>query len=196
MEENLYKIFFATLFFPFLSFWLWKFFLTGMRKESFYTLKEGVFAAWLFRLLLTAGVACIILYLFRSNLIRCFRVDLPTWLRLAGLPLGICIFALIIWTFHSLDNNYFASLNLRKDHELITTGLYSRVRHPLYLLFALLWICYFLLSANLAIGIPGIAAYLVIYLFRIPREEKMLADHFGEKYEQYREKTGMLLPRF
>ena len=55
---------------------------------------------------------------------------------------------------------------------------------------------FFFISANLFIGISGIAAYLVIYFGRVPREEKMMEEYFGMDYLDYKKKTKKFLPFF
>jgi protein-S-isoprenylcysteine O-methyltransferase Ste14 len=38
--------------------------------------------------------------------------------------------------------------------------------------------------------------FLPVYLVRVPREERMMLDHFGETYRLYMERTGQIMPRF
>ena len=65
----------------------------------------------------------------------------------------------------------------------------------MYITFVLLWIAYFLLSANWFIGLTGIMAYVLIFVMRIPKEERMMIDRFGEEYVAYMKRTGRYLPR-
>ena len=101
----------------------------------------------------------------------------------------------MLWAQNSLGRNFFASLSLSADHELITRGPYRWVRHPMYLCFMGIFFACFLLSANWFIGATGMLAELVIMLWRTPREERMMAERFGEEYELYRKRTGRFFTR-
>jgi len=73
------------------------------------------------------------------------------------------------------------------DH-LVTSGLYSRLRHPMYTGFVLWvfgWVIFFGAAASLIIGLVGIAN--ILYWRRL--EEDKLAIQFGEDYSSYRKTT-------
>jgi protein-S-isoprenylcysteine O-methyltransferase Ste14 len=81
------------------------------------------------------------------------------------------------------------SFSLRPEaRELVTHGLYSRIRHPIYVFGCL---AYF--GALLALQLwPILAVWLAllpIELVRVRREERVLAEAFGPAYEDYRAKT-------
>jgi protein-S-isoprenylcysteine O-methyltransferase Ste14 len=52
-----------------------------------------------------------------------------------------------------------------------------------------------LLTSNWLIGLSGIAIIIAVITIRIPEEEKMLIDQFGDEYRNYMKETGALLPR-
>jgi protein-S-isoprenylcysteine O-methyltransferase Ste14 len=97
--------------------------------------------------------------------------------------------------FQTIGNNYFASLNIKDGHKLISEGIYSWIRHPLYVIFCTIWICLFLLSANFLIGITGILSYIIIFIERVPKEEKLLLSVFHDEYFNYMQNTGKFFPR-
>jgi protein-S-isoprenylcysteine O-methyltransferase Ste14 len=78
---------------------------------------------------------------------------------------------------------------------LVTSGVYGRVRHPIYLAF-ILW------QAGLAIVLDGAAAmlfavaYVLALLPLIVLEERDLLRRYGAEYEVYRKRTPMLVPRW
>ena len=79
--------------------------------------------------------------------------------------------------------------------ELIQTGLYSRVRHPLYLGLLMIFLGYVLVSAQYTALIHFLC--LLIYLpFGIYFEEKNLITQFGEKYQEYQKNVPTLFPRW
>lgn len=86
-------------------------------------------------------------------------------------------------------------MKLQTDHRLVTSGPYRRIRHPMYTVLIMYELSWVFVSANLL--------FLVYYVFsvfliavRIPREERMMLEKFGEEYRVYMKRTGRLLPRF
>ncbi len=84
-------------------------------------------------------------------------------------------------------------LQIVEDHRLVTDGVYSRIRHPLYLGEITRNLGFTLILSSLY----GFAIVLVggLFLpFRIEIEERMLLEEFGEEYEEYRKRTKKLIP--
>ena len=103
----------------------------------------------------------------------------------------------LLWRSHTdLAANFSPSLFIRNNHQLITTGIYRKIRHPMYLSFFMWAIGLSLLITNWVAGPLGLLAFALIYLFRVEHEEQQLLDQFGPEYEQYQKKTGRLLPKF
>lgn len=84
-------------------------------------------------------------------------------------------------------------LQIVKGHRLLTDGMFSYVRHPLYLgriLLSVGWVLIFLSfygAVFMAIGI-------LFFLPRIRIEEDMLLKEFGEAYRAYQKRTKKLIP--
>jgi protein-S-isoprenylcysteine O-methyltransferase Ste14 len=72
--------------------------------------------------------------------------------------------------------------------ELVTHGLYSRIRHPVYL-FGALGILGIILYAGRLEWLWVFAAVVPLQFFRIHKEEKLLSEKFGETYLEYKRKT-------
>jgi protein-S-isoprenylcysteine O-methyltransferase Ste14 len=121
-------------------------------------------------------------------------VGLPLWMRAGGLVLaGLGL--LLLWRSHSaLGKNFRPTLEVAPDQELVTTGPYSYVRHPLYLAFLLMLTSTGLLSSNWFIGVVGMLLIASITVVRIPAEEGLLEQRFGELYREYQKSTPALLP--
>jgi protein-S-isoprenylcysteine O-methyltransferase Ste14 len=84
-------------------------------------------------------------------------------------------------------------LLITDEHELITDGLFKRIRHPLYLGRITLDFGIALLFASFWGGVlMGISA--VLFLIRIHVEEEMLIEEFGDAYLEYRRRTKKLVP--
>jgi protein-S-isoprenylcysteine O-methyltransferase Ste14 len=52
-----------------------------------------------------------------------------------------------------------------------------------------------LLLHNWLAGFAGLVGFLPLYLVRVPEEERMMLDHFGDDYRAYAARTGSILPR-
>lgn len=120
---------------------------------------------------------------------------LPTW---AGWT-GAAVFAAalyVLWRSHAdLGRNWSPMLEIREEHALVTEGVYRHVRHPMYAAHLLWAIAQLLLLENWIAGPALLATFLPLYVYRAPREEKMLLAHFGEEYRSYMAQTGRLIPR-
>jgi len=120
---------------------------------------------------------------------------LPVW---SG-PVGIGVFAaalLLLWRSHAdLGRNWSVTLQIREGHSLVTRGVYRYVRHPMYAAHWLWGIGQALLLQNWIAGPPVLVVFLALCLLRIPREEGMMLDHFGQEYRRYMARTGRFIPR-
>jgi protein-S-isoprenylcysteine O-methyltransferase Ste14 len=117
--------------------------------------------------------------------------------RAAGLGTALLALALLLfWRSHAdLGRNWSPSLQLREEHELVTRGVYRRVRHPMYASQWLWSAAQALLLRNWIAGPAGAALFLPLYLLRVPREERMMLERFGETYRAYMKRTGRVVPR-
>ena len=81
----------------------------------------------------------------------------------------------------------------REEPQVITTGVFSIVRHPIYLSSILLYLGFILLSLSLLSVLVWFI--IIIFYYQISRyEEKLLTQRFGSAYEEYMKKVPMLLP--
>ena len=113
--------------------------------------------------------------------------------------IGAVALAVALWLFYrshdDLGQNWSITLELRKGHELVQGGVYRRVRHPMYSAIFLFSISQGLLLQNWFAGWSALVPFSVLYLIRVPREERMMFDKFGATYLEYMERTGRLVPR-
>ncbi len=94
----------------------------------------------------------------------------------------------------TLKRNYSGTLRIRDGHTLITHGIYSHVRHPVYtgvILRAIAIPIYTTSLPGLLIALLGIP----LFNYRIGNEEKMLIQEFGDQYTEYIKTTPKLIPR-
>ena len=118
----------------------------------------------------------------------------PLWAVSLGTSFGIPGIWLV-WRSHSdLGQNWSYNVELRDEHSLITNGVYSTVRHPMYTAFFCMSVSQTLLIPNWIIGPLGLIGFLVFYSVRVEAEESLLHQHFGETYAAYCERTDRLIP--
>jgi len=139
-------------------------------------------------------IALLVLYAFNSPWMRALSLPLPGWLRWVGFALGLASLALWTWTQATLGKEWSPQLQLRDEHHLVTTGPYARVRHPLYTAMLGYATSLALVTAN------GVFVFLAVamiagLLARVPREERMMLEEFGEEYKAYMQRTGRFFPK-
>lgn len=89
---------------------------------------------------------------------------------------------------------FFDRLTIKPDHQLVDTGIYSTVRHPIYLSYILLFTAFCtMLQSPASLGLLAVVC-IVWFGNRITIEEEMLSAQFGDEYRIYQEKTKKLLP--
>ncbi|MGE5123239.1 MAG: methyltransferase family protein [Acidobacteriaceae bacterium] len=139
-------------------------------------------------------IAVLVLYAIRHPWMRVLEFPLPVWLRWLGFVVGLTSVALTVWVELELGRQFSPQLRLRQVHRIVTTGPYFHVRHPLYTALDGFGLSLALVSANL-VFLGFFLLVLVGLDIRIPREEKMLMDQFGEEYRAYMQHTGRYFPR-
>jgi protein-S-isoprenylcysteine O-methyltransferase Ste14 len=126
-----------------------------------------------------------------------YRLSPATKARVGGI--GTVILAAAVWLFgrshRDLGANWSPTLEVGAQQTLTTQGVYGVIRHPMYAS-QLLWsLAQPLLLHNWVAGLAGLVAFLPLYLVRIPQEERMMLDHFGDAYRAYCARTGRIVPR-
>ncbi len=103
--------------------------------------------------------------------------------------------AVAIWARWHLGSNWSGVVTLKEGHELIRTGPYRTIRHPIYT-----GILLALFGTAFATGeIRGLVAVVIAWLSfyaKASREESFLSEEFGASFAEQRKHTGMFLPRF
>jgi protein-S-isoprenylcysteine O-methyltransferase Ste14 len=141
-------------------------------------------------------IGALFMYIFAPHLFDWAVIPLPSWLRWIGAIITYVSLALLWWVQWALDVQFDTTLHIQSEHKLITHGPYRWVRHPMYTALFLMGFGWFLLTANLAIGIPLMAGVALVVLSRIENEETMLTEIFGDEYREYMKGTGRFIPVF
>ncbi len=114
----------------------------------------------------------------------------PFWLGAAVTIAGL-LFA--VWARRHLGSNWSRSVTIKQGHELITTGPYGLVRHPIYTGI----LVGFLGSAIASSQVRGFIAFALIFLafwLKLRMEEQWMRAQFGETYANYARHTAALVP--
>ncbi|MGH7156605.1 MAG: methyltransferase family protein [Candidatus Saccharimonadales bacterium] len=114
------------------------------------------------------------------------------WLRILGVVLFYTGLAVAIWARRYLGHNWGMPMSTKKDPKLVTSGPYSRVRHPIYTGIILAVIGSFLATTlTWLVAFALISAYFIYAAFQ---EEKTMLKQFPNAYPAYKARTKMLLP--
>jgi protein-S-isoprenylcysteine O-methyltransferase Ste14 len=109
-----------------------------------------------------------------------------------GVVLVAIGFAFAFWARFTLGRNWGMPMSIRQKPELVTSGPYRLVRHPIYtgMLLAML-------GASLTVGSYWFVALIIFgvyFIFSATQEEKTMAGLFPEAYPAYRRRSKMLIP--
>lgn len=119
-------------------------------------------------------------------------------ISILSIVIGTVLFAASLRLFRithkALGAMWSHSLDLREDHELVTSGIYEKVRHPMYSAFWLWAVAQPFLLANWVAGLAGIVGFGTLFFLRVGQEEKMMEQQFGEAYRQYCARTKRIIP--
>jgi len=111
---------------------------------------------------------------------------------------GVAAIVIGNWLFYrshaDLGLYWSVTLQMREDHQLMTSGVYARIRHPMYAAMFLQGIGHLLFISNWIVGPAWLITFGILYLIRVGHEERMMLDRFGSEYETYIRRTGRLLP--
>jgi len=123
--------------------------------------------------------------------------DHPLWAW--RLPAGVAVLmaaAVLFYRAHAdLGTNWSPTLTVRQEHTLVTSGVYARIRHPMYSSMVLLSLGQALVVPNWVGALAGPIAVALFLSARVGHEERMMLDTFGDEYRAYASRTGRLLPK-
>ena len=134
------------------------------------------------------------IYMFTSllNVANYQLVQMATLLGPLFWVAGLWVF----WRSHAdLGKNWSVSLELQSDHRLVTHGVYRMVRHPMYSSFLLFGLGQAMLLPNWLAGFSSLVAVALLCFVRVPHEEAMMCEHFGQDYQDYMKRTGSVVPK-
>jgi protein-S-isoprenylcysteine O-methyltransferase Ste14 len=119
---------------------------------------------------------------------------MPQWLNYAGAGLFAIAIYLIWQSHHDLGRNWTPVVALRNEAKLITGGIFTYIRHPMYAAHLLWAVAQVLLLPNWLAGYSFLIVQIPFCYFRIRDEEKMMLKQFDNDYRSYMARTKRLIP--
>lgn len=142
----------------------------------------------------------VLVWTFAPKFMEWSVLALPVWARWTGLAVGLLSVFLNAWSHKTLSErlgeDFDPVLRLLKVPALVKEGPYAKMRHPIYMAFFMMQISVHILTSNWFIGFCSLAIIVSVIAIRIPEEEKLLTEQFGDEYREYIKNTGALLPVF
>ena len=110
-----------------------------------------------------------------------------------GLSLELGGVVLAVAARRALGRNWSREVRLAVGHELVRSGPYRHLRHPIYT-GALCISLGLAIASGLVSAFAGLALLILAYIRKIALEERLLADAFGPAFQQYRSTSWALIP--
>ena len=134
-----------------------------------------------------------LIWLF-TNWLSFGQFYLPASVRILGFVIGMFAMWLFYAVHKKLGDNWSPTLEIRKEHELIVSGVYKWTRHPMYTAMLFQMVSFSLITANWFYACTMFTGLAILLITRIPDEEKLMIEEFGEAYKNYMKQTKRLIP--
>jgi len=112
------------------------------------------------------------------------------WISVAVL---ICGLMLAVWARRALGDNWSGRVSVKSGHELVRSGPYRYLRHPVYT-GGLLGLLGTALASGKVSGFIAVSVALCALLYKLHIEERWMFAHFGDAYREYRRASWALVP--
>ncbi len=138
------------------------------------------------------GVILVILLLLRVKALKGHAAISDPWLQGTGLAVFFLGLALAIWARVYLGRNWGMPMSQKADPELVTTGPYRSIRHPIYS-----GIILAMIGTTIAVSLYWLVAVVLLggyFAYSAIAEERFMAGRFPDSYPEYKRSTKMLIP--
>lgn len=115
------------------------------------------------------------------------------WVVATGIAVHVASFLLALWARRHLGRFWSGEITKKVGHELVRSGPYRFVRHPIYTALLGMFVGMAIVSGD-AHAFVGVALVTVAYWRKIRLEEENLSELFGSTYDEYRRTTKALVP--
>lgn len=144
-----------------------------------------------FHLLLLNG-SMLLIYISLPGLGGRFVPDTPI-VHAIGIAIQATFLGFAVWARRHLGRNWSGDVTVKVDHELVRTGPYRRIRHPIYTAMFGMYA-----GAAIAIGevhsLVALGILMLAYARKISLEETALGSEFGPAYDVYRRHSWAVIP--
>lgn len=169
----------------------WRKIWTPIPRQAFHDRRERILTS-----IFALSMALVSLLWLGSDVLAIAALEYHLGIRIAGLLLAVGGVVLLARVHAALGVNFSPRLELQDKHQLIQSGPYRWMRHPMYSSGFLFVIGCGLWAANAVVLIVPLAALSLLVGLRLSDEEAMLQKRFGEEWEEHCQRTGRILPRF
>jgi protein-S-isoprenylcysteine O-methyltransferase Ste14 len=164
----------------------WVYWLTAAAGAKTGRTRWGQFAG------IRVGIILILLLLVRTKVLKGHVVVTSPVLQGVGLALFVLGLGFAVWARLTIGRNWGMPMSQKEDPELITTGPYRRVRHPIYsgILLAMI-------GTAIAVSVYWLIAFAFIgtyFIYSATQEERYMTSRFPDTYPEYKRSTKMLIP--
>lgn len=139
------------------------------------------------------AIIVIVILAARLGLFKGHRtVTSDPWLQGIGLVIFFLGLALAVWARVYLGRNWGMPMTEKADPELVTTGPYSAIRHPIYS-----GIILAMIGTTVAVSpywLVAVALLGAYFIYSAAMEERYMAGLFPDTYPSYKQATKMLIP--
>jgi protein-S-isoprenylcysteine O-methyltransferase Ste14 len=158
-----------------------------------FSMRRGGHASWSRELRIRAVLVVIVIVLVRLGVFRGHHgVDTDPWREVIGLVLFALGLAFAVWARLHIGRNWGTPMTRKNDPELVTSGPYRFVRHPIYSGILLAGIGTVVALSWFWLVVVGLAA--IYFVSSATVEERYLSEQFPDAYAAYRRSTKMLVP--
>lgn len=128
-----------------------------------------------------------VFFIFYSENYRIILVIAGFIVMLAGMGFNLLV-------RRELGKNWVPLSKTTEGQELVTSGIYSKIRHPFYTSILILFLGVAVMAGNFY-ALLFFVLFIISLMIRIKKEEEELISKFGDEYLRYKEEVGMLLPK-
>ena len=125
---------------------------------------------------------------------RSFDYRVSNWISWLGGGVFLASLVLRGAAQSALGSSWSPTLETDSQQQLVTSGVYRWIRHPLYTSLILWAVAQPVLLENGIAGFSGALAVAAVWFVRVPAEERMMSERFGDAYTQYMKRTGKAIP--
>jgi protein-S-isoprenylcysteine O-methyltransferase Ste14 len=156
-----------------------------------FSMKRGR-VAWSRELRIRVVLVALVIVLARLGAFRSHRTNTDPWLAAIGLALFVLGLGFAIWARLHIGRNWGTPMTQKNEPELVTSGPYRLVRHPIYSGILIAAVGTAVALSWLWLPVVGLAGIYFVYAATV--EERYLAKQFPEDYPAYKRSTKMLVP--